>query len=44
MMAQNPRLTSFVPFIDSDGVIDRSKLQTALEHGFRIVRWRLAPH
>jgi len=40
---QNPRLTSFVPFIGSDGVIDRAKMQAALEHGFCIVRWRLAP-
>jgi deazaflavin-dependent oxidoreductase (nitroreductase family) len=43
MMAQNPRLTSFVPFIGSDGAIDRANMQTALEHGFCIVRWRLAP-
>ena len=43
MMSQNPRLTSFVPFIGSDGVIDPANMQTALEHGFCIVRWRLAP-
>jgi len=43
MVVQNPRLTSFVPFIGSDGVIDRAKMQAALEHGFCIVRWRLAP-
>jgi deazaflavin-dependent oxidoreductase (nitroreductase family) len=41
MMSQNQRLTSFVPFIDSDGVIDKAKMQTALEHGFCIVRWHL---
>jgi deazaflavin-dependent oxidoreductase (nitroreductase family) len=41
MLARNPRLTSFVPFIGRDGVIDRAKLQTALDHGFCIVRWRL---
>ncbi len=43
MMSQNPRLTSFVPFIGSDGVIDRANMRTALEHGFCIVKWRLAP-
>jgi hypothetical protein len=41
MLARNPRLTSFVPFIDQDGTIDRGKLETALNHGFCIVRWRL---
>src|SRR5262245_65387591 len=34
MMAGNPRITSFVPFIDPDGHIDRSKLETALTYGF----------
>jgi deazaflavin-dependent oxidoreductase (nitroreductase family) len=43
MVARNPRLTSFVPFIGRDGVIDQAKLRTALEHGFCIVRWRLDP-
>jgi hypothetical protein len=41
MMAGNPRITSFVPFIDPDGHIDRSKLETALTYGFAIIRWRL---
>jgi F420H(2)-dependent quinone reductase len=41
MLARNPRLTSFVPFIDRDGTIDREKLETALTYGFCIVRWRL---
>jgi deazaflavin-dependent oxidoreductase (nitroreductase family) len=41
MMADNPRLTSFVPFIERDGTIDRDKLETALSHGFCVVRWHL---
>jgi F420H(2)-dependent quinone reductase len=41
MMAHNPRLASFVPFIDPDGEVDRAKLETALSHGFSIIRWRL---
>jgi deazaflavin-dependent oxidoreductase (nitroreductase family) len=43
MMAHNPRLTSFVPFIDRAGTIDRGKLETALNHGFCLVRWHLDP-
>jgi len=38
MAKSNPRITSFVPFFDSGG-IDRTKLDTALEYGFRVVRW-----
>jgi hypothetical protein len=41
MMTRNPRITSFVPFIDPDGNIDRSKLEKALSYGFAIIRWRL---
>lgn len=41
MLAENPRLTSFVPFVEHDGTIDRSKLDTALARGFCIVRWQL---
>jgi hypothetical protein len=41
MMTGNPRVTSFVPFIDPDGHIDRSKLETALSYGFAIIRWRV---
>jgi deazaflavin-dependent oxidoreductase (nitroreductase family) len=43
MMTRNPRLTSFVPFIGRDGVIGRGQLQTALDHGFCIIRWHLDP-
>jgi len=41
MMTGNPRVTSFVPFIEPDGHIDRSKLEQALSYGFAIIRWRL---
>jgi hypothetical protein len=41
MMTRNPRITSFVPFIDPDGHIDRGKLEKALSYGFAILRWRL---
>jgi deazaflavin-dependent oxidoreductase (nitroreductase family) len=41
MMASNPRLTSFVPFIGRDGAIDRAQLENALTHGFCIVRWHV---
>jgi len=38
MAETNPRITSFVPFFDSEG-INRAKLDNALEYGFRVVRW-----
>jgi deazaflavin-dependent oxidoreductase (nitroreductase family) len=41
MIAVNPRMTSFIPFIGSDKQIDQEKLKAALEHGFCIVRWHL---
>jgi deazaflavin-dependent oxidoreductase (nitroreductase family) len=41
MMAVNPRMTSFIPFIGSDKRIDHEKLKAAVEHGFCIVRWHL---
>jgi deazaflavin-dependent oxidoreductase (nitroreductase family) len=41
MVASNPRLSSFVPFIERDGTIERSKLEAALDHGFCVVRWHL---
>jgi hypothetical protein len=43
MMAVNPRLTSFVPFIGFDGRIDQAGLSAAVTHGFCIVRWHLDP-
>ena len=44
MVARNPRLTSFVPFIGRDGELHRANMQTALDHAFCIVRWRLGPN
>jgi hypothetical protein len=45
MMQENPRLASFVPFIGPGALIDRNKLNSALRHGFAIVRWRVSdPH
>ncbi len=41
MLESNPRLSSFVPFVEPDGRIERDKLQTALDYGFCIVRWHL---
>ena len=41
MLAHNPRLTSFVPFVKRDGTIDGDKLASALRYGFCIVRWHL---
>jgi deazaflavin-dependent oxidoreductase (nitroreductase family) len=39
MRERNPLLVSFVPFLERDAPIDRTELETALGHGFRIVRW-----
>jgi hypothetical protein len=42
MMAANPRVRSFVGIpTGSGGRLDRGALETALEYGFRIVRWHL---
>jgi F420H(2)-dependent quinone reductase len=41
MMAANPRIASFVPFIGPGDHIDPDKLRAGIEYGFRIVRWRL---
>jgi hypothetical protein len=40
-MTERAGVTSFVPFIDPDGHIDRGKLEKALSYGFAIIRWRL---
>jgi hypothetical protein len=42
MLRENRRLSSFVPFVERDGTIERSKLENALLHGFAVVRWHLA--
>lgn len=41
MSEVNPRVTSFVPVMGSNGEIDREKLMNAVQHGFRIIRWHL---
>jgi hypothetical protein len=42
MIDANPRVRSFVGIpIGSDGRLSRPDLETAVEHGFRVVRWRL---
>ena len=41
MLAANPRLASFVPFVERDGTVHGDKLANAVRHGFRIVRWHV---
>ena len=41
MIAGNPRLSSFVPFVRRDRTIDRDGMVNAINHGFCIVRWHL---
>ena len=41
MLAANPRLTSFVPFVERDGRIDRDEMIGAIGHGFCVVCWHL---
>jgi deazaflavin-dependent oxidoreductase (nitroreductase family) len=43
MIARSPRLSSFVPFVQRDGTIDRGGMDSAIGHGFCIVRWHLDP-
>jgi deazaflavin-dependent oxidoreductase (nitroreductase family) len=44
MAAASPTIKAFVGIpTGADGRLDRGKLQTALQHGFRIVRWHLEP-
>jgi deazaflavin-dependent oxidoreductase (nitroreductase family) len=40
MREVNPRVTSFVPVRGPDGEIDRGKVEAAVDHGFRVIRWR----
>jgi hypothetical protein len=43
MTAANPRVSAFVGIPKGpDGRLDRTRLQTAVRYGFRIVRWHLA--
>jgi hypothetical protein len=39
MRTRNPRVTAFVPVTGPDGQIDRTKVETAVRYGFRIIRW-----
>lgn len=41
MHERSPGVARFIPFMEPDGSIDRSKLETALRFGFCVVRWRL---
>jgi len=42
MAAANPRVNTFVRIPQGpDGRLDRTRLQTAVRYGFRIVRWHL---
>lgn len=42
MTAANPRVNAFVGIPKGpDGRLDRTRLQTAVRYGFRIVRWHL---
>jgi deazaflavin-dependent oxidoreductase (nitroreductase family) len=43
MAASNPRITRFVPVIAADRTIDPTRLNTAVQHGFCIVRWHEPP-
>jgi hypothetical protein len=43
MTAANPRVSAFIGIPKGpDGRLDRTRLQTAVHYGFRIVRWHLA--
>jgi hypothetical protein len=45
MIEANPTVTRFVRIPRDDyGKLDRVALQTAIRHGFRIVRWHLDPN
>ena len=41
MFERSRSVARFIPFMEADGTIDRSKLETALRFGFCVVRWRL---
>jgi deazaflavin-dependent oxidoreductase (nitroreductase family) len=44
MMAANPRIRTFIGIPKGpDGRLDRDRLEAALRHGFRVVRWQLDP-
>jgi hypothetical protein len=39
MQSVNPRITSFVPVGGSGGEIDRTRVETAANYGFALIRW-----
>src|SRR5215212_747134 len=41
MYERSSSVARFIPFMEPDGTIDRTKLETALRFGFRVVRWHL---
>jgi deazaflavin-dependent oxidoreductase (nitroreductase family) len=41
MYERSSSVARFIPFMGPDGTIDRTKLETALRFGFRVVRWRV---
>ena len=41
MFERSRSVARFIPFMEPDGTIDRSKLETALNFGFCVVRWRV---
>src|SRR5215212_1948173 len=41
MYERSSSVARFIPFMGPDGTIDRTKLETALRFGFRVVRWHL---
>jgi F420H(2)-dependent quinone reductase len=43
MAAKNPMVSRFVPIPKRDGHYDRERLNLAIRHGFRIVRWTPDP-
>ena len=41
MYERSAAVARFIPFMEPDGTIDRSKLENALRFGFRVVRWHV---
>ena len=41
MYERSSSVARFIPFMERDGTIDRTKLETALRFGFRVVRWHV---
>jgi hypothetical protein len=38
----NPRVASFLPVMGPNGQVDRTRLEAAVNYGFRIIRWHVA--